>query len=344
MALDHDTAETETQKVDRWAAQTVEAALEPDLPIIDPHHHLWLDQRGEYLLAEFLRDLDSGHRITRTVFLDNRQMYRADGPKELRSIGEVEFINGLAAMSASGRFGPTRVADAIVGFADMRLGDRVRPVLDALRAAGNGRFRGIRHGVASDAGIGAATGKPQAPEGLLNSEGFRQGLAALAAADMTFDAWLFYPQLPDLDLALRALPGLRVVLNHCGGPLGIAGHDRAATFGSWRQNMAALARHPNLTVKVGGLGLRPLGFGWHKRAVPPGSEELAAAWRPYVETCIDLFGPERCMMESNFPADKVSCGYGVLWNALKRITAAASAGEKAALYHDTAAAFYRLNP
>src|SRR5207244_11406132 len=127
-----------------------ESSLETDLPIVNPHHHLW--QRGDprYFVDELLADLNTGHNIVATVFLECRSMYRASGPAEFRPVGETEFVAGIAAMSASGNYGPTRVAAGIVGYADLTLGDRVEPVLLAHLRAGCGHFRGVRHSAGWD--------------------------------------------------------------------------------------------------------------------------------------------------------------------------------------------------
>ncbi len=327
-----------------WTKLRVEPALEPDLPIIDPHHHVWDDERGRYLVHELAEDTGSGHNIVATVFVEAGSMYRADGPADMQPVGEVEFVNGIAAMSASGRYGKARLCAGIVGHADLMLGDRARPVLEALIAAGNGRFRGIRHGLIWDTGNAAKFGRRQVPRHQVLDPAFRKGFAHLQPLGLSFEAWLFHPQLPDLVDLLRAFPETNVIMNHCGGLLGIAPHDgdRDEVFKVWHAHIRELAKFPNLTVKVGGLGMLYCGWDFHLRDVPPSSEELAAAWRPYVEACIEAFGPGRCMMESNFPVDKQTCGYGVLWNALKRITQNCSAAEKAALYRDTAARVYRL--
>jgi len=330
-----------------WTKQRQEAALEPDLPIIDPHHHLWDDEsRGRYLLPDLLEDVGTGHNIIATVFVETALMYRADGPAAMRPVGEVEFVNGVAAMSASGRYGKSRLCAGIVGNADLTLGDQVQPVLEALIAAGNGRLHGIRHSLGWDSG-NARTGrtklKSTAPRYLALDPIFRKGFARLQPLGLSFDASLLYTQLPDLVDLLHAFPDTSVILNHLGAILGIPPHDkRDEVFAIWRNYIRELAQFPNLSVKVGGLGMLRNGWDFHLRDIPPSSDELAAAWRPYVETCIEALGPARCMMESNFPPDKQSCGYGVLWNALKRITQGCSAAEKAALYRDTAARAYRL--
>ena len=333
-----------TAELNTWTKQRHEAALEPDLPIIDPHHHLFDDTWGRYLIDELVEDTSTGHNIIATVFMEagsRASMYRADGPTEMMPVGEVEFVNGIAAISASGRYGKSRLCAGIVGHANLMLGDRVQPVLEALMAAGNGRFRGIRHSVAWDSGDPV---KCLTPRYQLLDATFRQGLARLQPLGLSFDTWLYYPQLPDLVDLLRAFPDTNVILNHLGGLLGIARHDgkRNEEFAVWHGHLRRLAQFPNLSVKVGGLGMPLCGLDFHLRDVPPSSEELAAAWRPYVEACIEAFGASRCMMESNFPADKQSCGYGVLWNALKRITQGYSATEKAMLYRDTAARIYRV--
>jgi L-fuconolactonase len=338
-----------------WLARRPrEVALEPELPIIDPHHHFWdTPQRGRYLLPELLDDISGsrqnqalpGHNIIATVFLECRSMYRNSGPAEMAPVGEVEFVGGIAAMSASGGYGPCRVAEAIVGHADLTLGARVRAVLEAEIAAGCGRFRGIRHGASWDENEAIQKFATRAvPPHLVREPKFREGFAQLAPLGLSFDSWQYHPQLPDaLDLA-RAFPNTTIILNHVGGVLGVGpyrGH-RHEILAAWRRDIGELAKCPNVHVKLGGIGMTSFGFDFHEQEVPPSSEELAAAWRQYVEPCIEAFGADRCMFESNFPPDKQSAGYTELWNAFKRITAAASASEKAALYSGTAARVYRL--
>ena len=330
-----------------WLAKRpTEAALEPDLPIIDPHHHLWdTPQRGTYFLPELLADIGGGHNIVSTVFLECQSMYRKDGPPEMAPVGEVEFVAGIAAMSASGNYGPCRVAEGIVGYADLRAGARVRAVLEAEITAGGGRFRGIRQGVAwdGDPGVGKFASRLVPPH-LVRDPTFREGFAELGKLGLSFESWQYHPQLPDaIDLA-RAFPGTTMILNHVGGVLGVGPYSgrRAEVLAGWRRDIAELAKCPNVNVKLGGIGMTSFGFDLHERDVPPSSEELAAAWRQYVEPCIEAFGVDRCMFESNFPPDKQSGGYTELWNAFKRITANASAPEKKALYSGTAARVYRL--
>ncbi len=327
-----------------WLDQVKEVPLEPDLPICDAHHHLWTRAEFPYLLPEFLADF-GGHRIDRTVYLECASFYRGHGPEEMRPVGEVEFAVGVGAMAASGLYGEARVAAAIVGYADLQLGGRVAPVLEALAAAGAGRFRGIRNGGAWDPGFEFASRQERSREGLYREPGFREGFACLGRLGLTFDAWLYHPQLGDLVDLARAFPDQPIVMNHVGGPIGVGSYAgrRAEVFPVWREGIRAVAACPNVFVKLGALSSKRAGFGWHERPVPPNSAELAEAWRPYIETCIEAFGPERCTFESNFPVDKASCSYGVLWNAFKRIAQGASAAEKAALFRETAMRFYRMD-
>ena len=331
---------------DAWLAKRPpEAILEPDLPIVDPHHHLWDRPGWRYLLDELLADTKSGHNIVATVYVQARAMYRATGPEELRPVGETEFVNGVAAMSASGIYGRTRHCAGIVGHADLTLGTRVEPVLAALTRAGGDRFRGIRHITAWDADASLRNPAYSPPRGLLADKTFREGFAVLGRLSLSFDAWLYHPQIGELADLARAFPATKIVLNHVGGPIGIGAYaeKRKEVFAAWAAAIEALAACPNVCVKLGGLGMRMGGFGFHEQPEPPSSAALAAAWQPFVETCIAAFGASRCMVESNFPVDKGSYSYGVFWNACKLLAKASSAGEKADLFAGTAARFYRLN-
>lgn len=328
-----------------WLAQVTEAALEPALPIIDPHHHLWDHPGSRYQLDELMADIGEGHNIRATVFVECKSMYRADGPDAMKPVGETEYVNGIAAQSASGQYGETRVAAAIVGFADLRLGRAVDDVLEAHMARAPERFRGIRHASAFDDSPDVRASHTLPPKGLLGLPAFREGFKRLGAYNLSFDAWLYHRQIPELTALARAHPETPIIFDHFGGPIGIGPYEgkRAEIFAQWRHDVAELAACPNVTAKLGGINMAVNGFGWHKRATPPTSDELAAATRDWYLHSIDVFGPERCMFESNFPVDKLSCSYGVLWNAFKKIAKGFSAAEKAALFHDTAARVYRLD-
>jgi predicted TIM-barrel fold metal-dependent hydrolase len=328
-----------------WLAKLTEEVLDPSQPIIDPHHHLWRARPDRYLLEDLATDVRTGHNILATVYIQCGSDYRPEGPPELQPVGETEFAAAAAQACESGRHGPLRACAGIVGYADCRLSDRIDPVLEAHVAAGGGRFKGIRHSATHDPGI-APTALPGAPPGLYRDPAFRAGFARLQRLGLTFEAWLYHPQLADLRDLLRAFPEQKVVLNHAGGPLGVGPYEgqRAEVFAQWRAYITELAEYRNLCVKLGGLAMNVNGFGFHHQVLPPSSGELAAAWRPYFEHIIATFGPDRCMFESNFPVDKGMCAYPVLWNAFKRIAAQYSESEKAALFHRTAQRFYNLPP
>ena len=329
----------------RWLAQVTEEILDPALPICDPHHHLWDHPKHRYLLDELLADTGSGHNVVATVFVECMSMYRAAGPEPLRPVGETEFVNGVAAMSASGRYGATRVAAGIVSYTDLCLGERVGDVLDAHLAA-SPRFRGIRHAAGWDASDKVRNSHTNPPPGLLGDATFRRGFAELGRRGLTFDAWLYHPQIGELVDLARAFPGTPIVLDHFGGPLGIGPYEgkRAEIFAAWKEAFRALAGCPNVVAKLGGLVMPLNNFGFHRRERPATSAELVEATRDWYLHAIDCFGPARCMFESNFPVDKQSCSYAVLWNSFKRLTAGFSAADKAALFHDTAARFYTAGP
>ena len=326
-----------------WLAQVREEILEPERPICDPHHHLWDHPGSRYLLDELMEDVKSGHNVVSTVFVECASMYRAEGPEAMRPVGETEFVQGVAAMSASGGYGATRVASGIVGFADLSLGDAVQPVLEAHIAASPNRFRGIRHAAGWHASPDIRNSHTNPPRGLFMDAGFRRGFAHLARLGLTFDAWLYHPQIPELTDLARAFPDTTVVLDHFGGPLGIGPYESHGdeVFDEWKRSIDELARLPNVVAKLGGLNMPLNGFGWHKKASPPTSEELAAATGHYYLHTIERFGPDRCMFESNFPVDRASCSYAVLWNTFKRLVAGFPDDEKAAMFHDTAARVYR---
>jgi predicted TIM-barrel fold metal-dependent hydrolase len=327
-----------------WLALRREEIIDPARPIVDPHHHLW-DRGGQrYLIEEMSADIASGHNIIATVYVDCRSMYRARGPEAFRPVGEVEFANGVAAMSASGGYGPAAICAGIVSHVNLLLGESARAVLEAEIAASQGRFRGIRHSSAWDADPEVAGMYATRPKGLLLDPAFRKGFACLAPLALSFDAWLFHPQIGELTDLARAFPDTKIVLDHCGGPVGIGSYAnrREEIFAGWKTSIREIAKCPNVAVKLGGLAMRLLGYDFHERPMPPSSEDAAVAWRPYIETCIEAFGPDRCMFESNFPPDKGQCSYQVIFNAFKRIASQYSEAEKTAMFSKTAADFYRL--
>ncbi|WP_050469787.1 amidohydrolase family protein [Herbaspirillum chlorophenolicum] len=327
-----------------WLALTCEEVLEPDLPIVDAHHHVWDRATGRYLFDELMADIGAGHNVIASIFVQCRSMYRADGPDRMKPVGEVEFINGLAAQSASGLYGPARACAAIVGFADLMLGDEVVPVLEALKHAGNGRLRGIRNTTAWHADPAIRTNPIPPPPGMLADPRFQAGARQLARHDLSLDIWAYHTQLDEVLALARACPDTRFVLDHAGGPLGAGPYagKRDEVMREWEAAMRRIAALPNVWLKLGGLGMPVGGWDFHLRAAPPTSAELAQAWQPYVMTCIELFGPQRCMFESNFPVDKGMFGYVSLWNAFKRLTMAMSGPERASLFSACAQEVYRI--
>ena len=329
-----------------WLALTVEPTLEPDMPICDPHHHFW-DFRSvripyqRYLLHELSDDVNSGHNIKSTVFIETRAMYRPDGPTELKPVGEVEFVQGLAAASASGIYGPTRAAARIIGHADLKLGAKVEPVLDALLTASPNRFNGIRQSVSWDPNPAVEN---RADQGTLGNSQFITGARVLAKKGFTLEGSQYFTQLQEMAEFARTVPDLKIVLNHIGGLMRIGpyGNRDDEVIPIWKDGIAAVGACPNIYIKLGGLGQPRYGFDWHTRNEPIGSEELANDLAPYMNYCIEQFSPNRCMFESNFPPDKVSYSYNVLFNAFKRLSSSYSPTERAALFHDTAVGFYKI--
>ncbi len=330
-------------ELDAWLALAIEEAIEPELPICDPHHHLWDRSGDRYLIDEVTADFGGGHKVVQTVFVEVDAMYRAAGPAEMRPVGETEFVRGIGAQSESGLYGQTRVAAGIVGYADLTLGEAIGPVLEAHDAASSGRFRGIRHSCIWDASSDLGTAR-FAPQGLMADAKFRQGFEVLQRLGFSFDAIVYHHQISELADLANAFPDAVIILNHIGRPLGIGPYagKRDEVFKIWQREITALAKCPNVYVKVGGLGNTVSGFDWHTRPTPPSSQELTDTTSHYYLHTIEAFGPERCMFESNFPVDKRSYSYTAVWNSFKRMTADFSATERTDLFHDPAARAYRL--
>jgi L-fuconolactonase len=328
---------------DTWLASRTEEILEPALPIVDPHHHLWVRDGNTYLLPELLADLHSGHAIRATVFEECHSMYRAEGPAEERSLGETEFVTGFAAMGASGTFGPTRFCARMVGNVDLTLGARAKGLLERHIAASGGRFAGVRFSTAwhPHERIHKVAPRP----GVLADPAFREGFACLAPLGLVFDAWVYHTQLDEVAALAAAFPDTGIVLNHVGSPIlgGPYSGRFDDAFTEWSAGMAALARQPNVSVKLGALPIRLPGAA-ASRDMPPSSADVATAWRPFIDRSIELFGADRCMFESNFPVQKRWCSYVVVWNAFKRLAAGASDADKSALFQGTAARVYGVPP
>ncbi len=326
-----------------WYAAVQEEIVDPDRPIIDAHHHLWetTSMWGTYVLDDLWADTESGHNIDKTVFIDCRSGYRSDGPEHLRPVGETEFIASVAAESAK-RDGAATIA-GIVSHANLLLGDAVEEVLAAHEEAGNGRFRGIRHAGPDDT-TGTLTNAGRGQPCPYGEQAFRTGMRTLGRLGHTYDTWHFFHQNRDYLALARAVPDTTMILDHFGTPLGVGAYAgrQEEIFAQWKEDMAAIAECPNVVAKLGGLAMPDNGFGWDKRDMPPASDEFVEAQRRYYLHTIDCFGPDRCMFESNFPVDKLSISYHVMWNGMKKMVADFSDDEQHAMFYATAARVYRL--
>lgn len=334
-----------------WLATRHEDTFDPAHPVIDAHHHLYDRPSLAYLLPDYLADLDTGHDVRASVFVQARAMLRADGPPEYQAVGETEFANGVAAISASGHFGASRVCAGIVGFADLMLGDGVREVLERQIQAGGGvtsaggRLCGIRQTLCWDEDTSLLNPfYPTTPD-MMESDAFRTGFAHLARLGLGFDAWSFFPQADHLVALARRFPDTSIVVDHCGGIVRVGRYaNDPDVFARWRSGIGRLAQCPNVSIKLSGLGMRLNGFGFEDGALAPSSSQLAEAWRPWILHCLESFGADRCMWGSNFPVDKSSYSFDIGLNAMKRVIAGAgaNAGERDQVFWGTAARVYRL--
>ena len=322
-----------------WLSRRQEAPLEPTLPIIDCHHHLWDLPGSRYLLPELLEDLGAGHGVVATVYVQSGVASHSSGPEAMRHVGETEFAARIADSAAGG--GP-RACAAIVGGLALGLGDAAGPVIDRHMAAAGGRFRGVRDVTHWDAEPGIH--RLETLPGILASPQAARTARLLAGLDLSLDVFCYHTQLDEVAMLADSCPHLRIVVNHAGTPLRIGRYANPAAdaFGDWRRRLTPLARRENVTLKFGGLGMRFGGFRFDEKQTPPSSDDLVEAWRPYFDVCVELFGSERCMFESNFPVDKAAAPYVVLWNAFKKLSSGMSAGERALLFSGTAAKTYRL--
>lgn len=329
---------------EEWVNSHQEPTIDPVMPIIDCHHHVWA-LGSPYLVPQLLVDLYSGHNIRATVYVEAaRFMFHAEGDPRFACLGEVEAINQIGESFATGLYGPSMACAGIVANPDLTQGAAVREVLERALAIAPDRLRGVRHMAAWDASPEVHQLMRPPPPNLMETASFREGFAQLAPLDMTFDSWCYHPQLPELIALADAFPQTRIAVNHAGGLIGQGPYARAGddSFAAWRSAMRELAKRPNIFVKLGGLTQRLSGFDFSDRTAPATSEELAESWYPIIDTCIAAFGPSRAMFESNFPPDKAGCSYNVLWNAFKRLAKGYSDDEKRDLFAGTAARAYRL--
>ncbi|MEM8645392.1 MAG: amidohydrolase family protein [Pseudomonadota bacterium] len=326
---------------DEWLSKVQEPIVDPDREIVDPHHHLWDRENALYELDHFWADTETGHKIVQTVFVECGESYRTKGPDHLRPVGETEYVAAMAKASAAD---PARATIAgIVSHADLR-SDQLDEVLDAHEDAGCGLFCGIRQSGAYETDEDILTIRPRGVHGLYADPAFRRGLAKLGERGLTYDTWHFHHQIADFRALAEAVPGTTLVMDHFGTPLGVGPYagKRQEIFAKWKDDIAAVAACPNVIAKLGGMAMPDNGFGWHERDLPPTSDEFVEAQAPWYHHTIECFGPERCMFESNFPVDRASISYPVLWNGLKKIAASYSEEAQVAMLSDTARRVYRL--
>lgn len=327
-----------------WLDLVDEAIVDPDRRIIDPHHHLWPDGGAlPYGNDALVGDTGSGHNVVATVFVECRAAYRPDGPDHLRPLGETEFVTERSA--ALGRDHPDSPPIAgIVAHADLALGDRLGDVLDGHAEIAGESFVGIRDALARAIEPEALTIAGRAAADRFADRAFREGVRELGRRGLTYDSWHYHHQNVEMLELARSCPDTMMVLDHFGTPLGVGRYAdrRDEIFDEWASTIAQLATCDNVVAKIGGLAMPDNGFGWHEADRPPTSDEFVDAQARYYHHTIECFGPERCMFESNFPVDRFSVSYPVLWNALKKIAARYNETEQAAMFEETARRTYGL--
>jgi len=331
---------------DAWLASVTEPVIDPDRPIIDPHHHLWRRPNGnDYLLEHLWQDTGSGHNIEKTVFVECHAEYRMNGAEEFKVLGETEFVSEQANLSETAQgHEENATISGIVSHADLRLGDQLQDILEQHIELGAEKFKGIRHAGAHAEHPEALLIAGRAPRSLYLDPNFQQGVRKLGEMGLSFDTWHYHYQNQEFDTLAKAAEDTQMILDHFGTPLGVGPYasQRDEIFEQWKKDIAEIARNPNVVAKIGGLAMPDNGFGWHDRATPPTSDEFVTAQRDYYLHTIDCFGPDRCMFESNFPVDRFSISYPVLYNGLKKIVADFSEADKHAMFYGTAARIYKL--
>ena len=338
------------EKQDTWLNQVVEPILEPNLPIIDPHHHLWpspleenkIPVKSHYLLEDLWKDTESGHNIIKTIFVECGQGYYKTGPELLKPVGETEFVLGIAKKSRENT--SKAQISGIVGHADLMLGKSVKETLEAHQEKGEGLFKGVRHTAGWDQSEEIRNSHSKPIRHIYLDDDFQDGVEQLEKLEMSLDAWHYHTQIKELTLLAKTFPNLIIIHNHFGGPLGIGPYEgnRDKIFNHWKEDIFELSGCKNVVSKLGGMAMPINGWDWHKRNKPATSNELVLAQKEYYLHVIDSFGSERCLFESNFPVDKQSISYPVLWNAFKKLTFNFSEKDKNQLFYETAARVYKI--
>ena len=331
-----------------WLNQLIEDPILPNIPIIDPHHHLWDVGFGRYYIEELLEDINSsGHNILSTVYImssSNTKIYSKDGLEEFKPLTEIEFATSEGKRADLIPNNKVKVNASIVGSVDLTYGNKLQPVLEKAVNISEGRLKGIRMLLASHTDPRISSGAVKSDLGLMLHPNFIDGAKCIQDANLSLDFWIYHTQLNEMEKIARALPDLTIILNHIGGPIHLGEYEgkQAATHREWRSAMMRLSRIPNINVKLGGLGMAVNGAKFHNSKFPPNSVQLSDVWKPWIYETIDMFGFDRCMFESNFPVDKGSCSYGALWNAFKILAKDMSDDEINKLFSKNAAKIYKI--
>ena len=331
-----------------WLNQLIEDPILPNIPIIDPHHHLWDVGFGRYYIEELLEDINSsGHNILSTVYImssSNTKIYSKDGLEEFKPLTEIEFATSEGKRADLIPNNRVKVNASIVGSVDLTYGNKLKPVLEKAVNISEGRLKGIRMLLASHTDPRISSGAVKSDLGLMLHPNFIDGAKCIQDANLSLDFWIYHTQLNEMEKIARALPDLTIILNHIGGPIHLGEYEgkQAATHREWRSAMMRLSRIPNINVKLGGLGMAVNGAKFHNSKFPPNSVQLSDVWKPWIYETIDMFGFDRCMFESNFPVDKGSCSYGALWNAFKILAKDMSDDEINKLFSKNAAKIYKI--
>ena len=331
-----------------WLDQHIEDPISPNIPIIDPHHHLWDVGFGRYYIEELLEDINSsGHNILSTVYImssSNTKIYSKDGLEEFKPLKEIEFATSEGKRADLIPNNKVKVNASIVGSVDLTYGNKLQPVLEKAVNISEGRLKGIRMLLASHIDPRISSGAVKSDLGLMLHPNFIEGAKCIQNANLSLDFWIYHTQLNEMEKIARSLPDLTIILNHIGGPIHLGEYEgkQAATHREWRSAMMRLSRIPNINVKLGGLGMAVNGAKFHNNKFPPNSVQLSDVWKPWIYETIDMFGFDRCMFESNFPVDKGSCSYGALWNAFKILAKDMSDDEINKLFSKNAAKIYKI--
>ena len=324
-----------------WLNQHSEEIIDAERPIIDPHHHLWPGE-NKYLLEDLWADTSSGHNIKHTVFIECTQEFLTSGPDHLKPIGETIFVKKIA--DEAKKVPSKSQISGIVSHVDMTLGEGINEVLDLHFLHGESLFKGIRRAGGWDPHENMRNSHHSPPKDMYLSDIFNKSLKILGEKGLVFEAWQYHHQINQVSILAREHPNLKIVLNHFSGPIGIGPYKdlRNEIFEQWKKDIDELVKNKNVYAKLGGLAMPINGYNFHKQSMPPSSDQIVEAQKNYYDYSIKSFGPERCMFESNFPVDKQSVSYHVIWNAFKKISKDYTEEDKEYLFLKSAENFYSL--